>query len=68
MERKPFLYRPRTVAEKLDINIRQVYDLVKKGHLIAHCPNNSRRGLLINAESVEKFLERTMIPPRKWLD
>ena len=44
LEKRPLLYRPRTVAEMLDISIRQVYDLVKEGELIAHSRNESRRG------------------------
>ena len=68
LEKRPFLYRPRTVAQRLDISIRQVYSLVKEGQLIAHSPHKSRRGLLINADSVEEFINRTRIPPQKWLE
>ena len=68
MEKKPFLYRPRTVAQKLDISIRQVYNLVKEGELIAHCHNKSLRGMLINADWVEEFIQRTRIHPQKWLE
>jgi hypothetical protein len=67
LENKPFLYRPRTVARQLDINIREVYALVRKGQLIAHSYHDSMRGLWISAASVEEFIKRTRIHPQKWL-
>jgi hypothetical protein len=68
LDKKPFLYRPRAVAERLDISIRQVYNLVKEGQLIAHSHHKSRRGLLTNTDSVEEFIKRTRIHPQKWLE
>jgi hypothetical protein len=46
----------------------QVYNLVKEGQLIAHSHHRPRRGLLINAESVEEFIRRTRMQPQKWLE
>ncbi len=67
VDETPILYRPTTVANKLQISVKKVYELIKEGQLIAHSPNRTLRGIRISAESVREYIERTRISPERWL-
>ena len=61
---RPLLYRPYTVARMLDISVSTVYRLIRSGDFIGHCRSQSMRGIRVNAESVQDYMERTKLFPK----
>lgn len=64
---KRILYRPTEVADLLSMHEDSVYELVKEGKLIAHCPNGAgKKPLKITAESIKLYCIKYLVPPEKW--
>lgn len=55
------LYRIDEVAKMISRSRSGVYELLKRGELIAHNPNPGRKGLRITAESINAFLAKHKI-------
>ncbi|MBI5588073.1 MAG: helix-turn-helix domain-containing protein [Deltaproteobacteria bacterium] len=55
------LYRVDEVAKIISRSRRGVYELLKRGELMAHNPNPGRKGLRITVESVNVFVEKYKI-------
>jgi len=56
------LYRIDEVSKMISRSRSGIYELLKRGELIAHNPNPGRKGLRITAESINDFLVRYKIP------
>ena len=56
------LYRIDEVAKMLARSRSGIYDLLKRGELIAHNPKPGRKGLRVTAESINAFVEKHKIP------
>lgn len=56
------LYRIDEVAKMIARSRSGVYELLKRGELIAHNPNPGRKGLRITAESINAFVAKHSIP------
>jgi excisionase family DNA binding protein len=63
------LYRPDEVAEILSMSKSKIYELVKDGHLQAHCMNGKKiKPLKITRVSIEAFYELGKVPKTDWLE
>ena len=49
-------------------SVMTVYRLIQSGDLVGHTRSASKRGMRVNAESVKEYMERTKIPPGKWVE
>lgn len=56
------LYRVDEVSKMIARSRSGIYELLKRGELMAHNPKPGRKGLRVTAESVNGFLERHKIP------
>ncbi len=56
------LYRIDEVSKMISRSRSGVYELLKRGELIAHNPNPGRKGLRVTAESIDTFLVKHRIP------
>lgn len=56
-----FLYRIDEVAKMISRSRSGIYELLKRGELIAHNPNPGQKGLRITAESVDTFVVKHKI-------
>lgn len=56
------LYRVDEVSKMISRSRSGIYELLKRGELIAHNPNPGRKGLRITADSIKEFLAKHMIP------
>lgn len=57
------LYRIDEVSKMISRSRSGVYELLKRGELIAHNPNPGRKGMRITAESIDAFLTKHKISP-----
>jgi len=56
------LYRIDEVAQMISRSRSGVYELLKRGELIAHNPKPGRKGMRVTAESIDAFLAKHKIP------
>lgn len=56
------LYRVDEVAKMIARSRSGIYELLKRGELIAHNPKPGRKGLRITAESINVFVAKHKIP------
>ncbi len=56
------LYRIDEVAKMISRSRSGIYELLKRGELIAHNPRPGRKGLRVTAESINTFIAKHMIP------
>ncbi|MEK7680140.1 MAG: helix-turn-helix domain-containing protein [Deltaproteobacteria bacterium] len=55
------LYRIDEVSKMIARSRSGVYELLKRGELMAHNPNPGRKGLRVTAESINVYLEKHKI-------
>ena len=55
------LYRIDEVSKMISRSRSGVYELLKRGELIAHNPNPGRKGLRVTADSIDVFLAKHKI-------
>lgn len=60
------LYRVDEVAKMISRSRSGVYELLKRGELIAHNPNPGRKGLRITVESINSFVGKYRIPKNEF--
>ena len=60
------LYRIDEVSKMISRSRSGVYELLKRGELIAHNPNPGRKGLRVTAKSINCFLEKYTISTREF--
>lgn len=60
------LYRVDEVAKMISRSRSGIYELLKRGELIAHNPNPGRKGLRITAESINAFFTKHKIPTNEF--
>ncbi|MBI5885299.1 MAG: helix-turn-helix domain-containing protein [Deltaproteobacteria bacterium] len=56
------LYRVDEVSKMIARSRSGIYDLLKRGELIAHNPNPGRKGLRVTAESIDAYVAKYKIP------
>lgn len=56
------LYRIDEVAKMIARSRSGIYELLKRGELIAHNPKPGRKGLRVTAESLNGFVAKHKIP------
>ncbi len=55
------LYHVDEVAKILSLSRSGIYELLKRGELIAYNPNPERKGLRVTAESINTFVKKHKI-------
>lgn len=60
------LYRVDEVSKMISRSRSGIYELLKRGELIAHNPKPGRKGLRVTAESINAFLEKYKIPTNEF--
>lgn len=61
------LYRIDEVAKMISRSRSGVYELLKRGELVAHNPNPGRKGLRVTADSIKIFIEKYKIPADEFI-
>lgn len=56
------LYRIDEVSKMIARSRSGIYELLKRGELIAHNPKPGRKGLRVTADSIDVFLAKHKIP------
>lgn len=54
------MYRVRQVAERINVSISTIYELIKRGDLECHCAA-VRKGFRISEEQLQKYMERSKV-------
>ncbi len=60
------LYRIDEVSKMIARSRSGIYELLKRGELIAHNPNPGRKGLRVTADSIDAFLAKHKIPTNEF--
>lgn len=60
------LYRIDEVSKMISRSRSGIYELLKRGELIAHNPKPGRKGLRVTAESIDAFVSKYRIPTNEF--